>query len=146
MSFTKDMLEGVAGMIQTAGIAVLTAPNTVIAPVDTAISFKTMPQTPDRVVVLTGYQVRDAVSQSFSRLGLQVLSRGNPGDALDADDLGDSIFQLLQGVTAVQMGSIWIVQILREYSLPTGEDADRRWTRSDKYFVDANPPATAYRQ
>lgn len=145
MSITRDVALGFAGLLVAGGIATLRTSGDYLA-TETAIVYKNMPQTPNRVVVLTVFPVTDDPMPTASGvIGVQALCRGNVADPLDVDALGDDIYQLVQGLLDQQFGAVHVASILRFSSLPTGEDTSRRWSRSDKYHLAVDYPPTANR-
>jgi hypothetical protein len=139
----NDLLNGVAALIATAGIAAFDQ-NGVYQPTDTGIFFKAVNPTPDRIITLTAYQVSDAVTMPETRYGVQVRMRGTT-DPRDVDELGDSVFTLLHGLTGAQFGSVTVEQMLRQSSITLGQDSAKRWERADAYYVDAGLTPTPNR-
>jgi hypothetical protein len=139
----NDLLDGIAQMIATAGLAKYNTTG-VYAAADTGIFFKVVNPSPDRIVTLTAYQVSDNTTMPETRFGVQVRVRGLQ-DPRDVDELGDSIFALLHGLTGVQFGSVFAEQVLRQSSITLGQDASKRWERADAYYVDAGLPPTSNR-
>jgi hypothetical protein len=139
----NDLLDGIAQMIVTAGLAKYNTAG-VYAAADTGIFFKVVNPSPDRIVTLTAYQVSDNTTMPETRFGVQVRVRGLQ-DPRDVDELGDSIFALLHGLTGVQFGSVFAEQVLRQSSITLGQDASKRWERADAYYVDAGLPPTSNR-
>lgn len=139
----NDLLDGIAQMIAAAGIAAYNKSG-VYAASDTGIFFKVVNPTPDRIVTLTAYQVSDNTTMPETRFGVQVRVRGLQ-DPRDVDELGDSIFTLLHGLTGVQFGSVTAEQVLRQSSITLGQDASKRWERADAYYVDAGLPPSSNR-
>lgn len=128
-------------MIATAGLGTY-SPTAVLLDSQTGIYTKGMPEHPDRAVVLTVYGATDAPKENLTSFNVQVWCRGLPNQPLDVDDLGDAIFNLLQGAEALTFGSVKVLQILRKFPAQMGDDANQRWERADNYVIDANIPAT----
>jgi hypothetical protein len=145
VSFTTDLVQGTASKLATASLVTYRSDGSAYLSTETAAVFSLMPQGPDRCVVLTAYLALDQAVEPLSTIGLQLRFRGNQGDPLDVNNLADSAFQTLQALSGVQMGSVWVVQFLRQSMIPLGQDDSLRWERSDNYYVDINPPSTAYR-
>jgi hypothetical protein len=144
MSVERDIVEGVAGLIVAAGIAVFN-PSGVYADTDTGIVFKVVPAKPDRVVILTAVPMTDDVSMPLGQVMLQVRTRGLPNNPLDVDDLASPIFDLLQGRTYDTFGGTTVVQYRRTTSIPNGQDAAERFEKIDQFYLDVDYPATALR-
>lgn len=144
MSTTSDLMTGCATYLAAQGVCVY-PPTGVYAATDTGIAWLRLPQTPNRCLALSDYAISDHPTQSLSKVGLQVLIRGNPSDALDAEALRDAVFNALQGLSRVQWGSVWLIQSLRHHSVPMGQDDNLRFVYSDSYYLDINPAPNAYR-
>lgn len=144
MAAARDLLTGIAHMIADTGIGIFN-PSGVYASTDTGIIFKNMPAKPDRAITLTAVPLTDGVAVPMGKMLVQVRTRGLPNNPLDVDDLGDAIFDLLQNVTDVTMGSTHIIQCLRNSSVPMGVDPSLRWERVDHFYIDMDYPPTVNR-
>ena len=140
--YERDLLDGLATELDTAGVATY-RPDTPLVDGETAITFGSMPDRPDRCVTLSTYPLTDAPRESKSLVGVQVRSRAE--SYLDAVDLNVAIFNALHGLTGRQYGTCHLVQLLRSSSVPMGEDGDQRWEHSANFHADINPPTTALR-
>lgn len=145
MSFTNDLLAGLAAQMETAGVALYREDFSSYAAGDTAVVLSLMPQSPDRCVALTAYSAVDAVESSWSTIPVQFRFRGNVSDPTDVTNFADDVFQAIHGLTNLTFGSAHLVQILRKSTVPLGQDDSRRWQRSDNYYADINAPTTARR-
>lgn len=143
MSVTKDLLEGIAGMI-VAGVPG-TSYNLAAPTVDGGIVLKLMPASPDRVITLTAVNQGDDITMPLGQVMVQVRGRGLPNRPTDVDDLLDSIFDVLHGTKNLTFGSVTIVQMNRKVSVPMGMDDSKRWERIDQFYLDLDFPATANR-
>jgi hypothetical protein len=141
MSYTTDLLVGVAQQIAAAGLGVYN-PTGVYASTDTAIVFKNVPISPDRCIVLNVYGTGapEDPQTAVSQLGLQVRCRGLANPVMDVNDLADSIFLLLQGQKHQQYGTVHANQIRRNSSVPIGQDSNKRQEHADNYYVDCDMP------
>lgn len=146
MSTERDLLTGIAQTLAGAGVA-LFKPGSFYDATDTAIVFGELQETPDRQVALTCYSPNDLVTQNVTTRLVQFMLRGKPGDTLDADDLADDIFNVLQDLTAQQWGSVWLVQASRSVNSSAihGLDASLRSERADNYLFRLGTPATPRR-
>lgn len=140
MSFTGDLLEGLAQHIATAGIATYRPAGAYVAG-ETAIAFAGMPPDPDRVIVVSAYAVTDDATLSDSVVGVQVRCRGLT-DPRDVELLADAVFGLLHGAHSVQLGAVHVVQALRNSSAPLGQDDNNRWEHTDNYYLTVHRPST----
>jgi hypothetical protein len=144
---TSDMLDGLARMLDTAGVAVYRpSDGATYAADETAISFKDLPPDPDRVVVITPANTPATTPViTYGQRIVQLRFRGT-AVATDVDDLADAAFVVLHGAADLTFGSVHVTQILRFSSIPLGMDEqDRRWQRSDNYLLDVDWPTSANR-
>jgi len=140
VSFTGDLLNGLAQVLADGGAGTYRAAGAYAAG-ETAIVFGAMPQTPDRAIVLTTYTVTDDASLSDSVIGLQVRCRGG-ADPHDVEDVAGTVFGLLHGRTALQAGTVHVVQALHQSGAPLGRDDSNRWERSENYYLTVHRPST----
>jgi hypothetical protein len=139
VSFTGDLLDGVAALLAGAGAGTF-RPAGAYQPGETAIVFAAMPQTPDRAIVLSTYDVADDASLSDSVIGLQVRCRGG-SDPHDVEAIAGAVFDLLHGRTAYQAGAVRVVQSLRQSGTPLGRDDSNRWEHSGNYYLTVHRPS-----
>lgn len=144
MSFTRDLLAGLAADLQDAGVGVYRPAGGYLA-TDTAIVYGDLPPTPDRCIALTAYASVDLAGVNLSMIRVQFYLRGTPGDSLDVVDLNDALFLALQCLEHRQYGAAHMVQALRVSSVPMGIDGSRRSELAANYELDVNTPATAGR-
>lgn len=140
MSFTTDLLQGLAQYLATAGVGTYRSTGAYLSS-ETAIVFDAMPPEPDRAIVLSDYPVSDDPSLSDSVLGIQIRTRGI-ADPLDVKAISDAVFNLLHGANGVNFGTVRVVEILRNSGIPMGRDENNRWERSDNYYATVNRPST----
>lgn len=143
-STARDLLTGIAQMIADSGIGVYRTAGA-YASNETAVVFKSMPSSPDRAIVLTAVPMTDQVFIPMGMVLVQARCRGVPGDPLDVDDLGDAVFDLLHGLKAMTLGSVHIIQCLRNSSVPMGQDSSRRSERIDHFYIDLDYAPTTNR-
>lgn len=139
--FQTDLLEGVAQHLAGLGIATWD-PAGVYTSAQTGIVLATVPASPDRIITLSGYGIADSPNLSDSLAGLQVRTRWDGGDPRPVDDLADRIFDELHGLTGLLLPTgVQLVLCLRTSWTSMGQDANRRWSRSDNYSVTAHRPS-----
>lgn len=134
-----DIANGFAQIIVGASIGVFN-PDGKYQAADTAIVMKNVPVSPDRLVTITVVPLTDDAAVSQGQVMVQLRYRGVPNLPLDVDDLGDSVFPLFHGLRSTQMGSVYVVQCLRQQSVPLGQDAAKRWERADQFYLDVEYP------
>lgn len=140
MSFTGDLLGGLAAYLDTAGAGTYRSDGSAYVASETAIVFAEMPQTPDRAIVLSDYPVTDDPSLSDSVVGMQIRCRGG-SDPHDVKAIADAVFTVLHGKTAFDAGTVHVVQALRRSGVPLGRDDSNRWEHSDNYYLTVHRPS-----
>lgn len=139
--YQTNLLTGIAELLADASVGTWN-PTAAYAPTDKAIVLKVIPETPDTVIALTTYPVSSDPSLSDSVTGLQVLTRAAGQDPRTVDDLADLIFDQLQGLHDVTLGTgVRLVQCLHHGGGTLGEDDLHRWSRSDNYYITAHRPS-----
>jgi len=141
VSFSGDLLNGLASFLAAAGVGTYRSDGSAYATNETAIVFAAMPSTPDRAIVLSDYPVTDDPSLSDSVIGMQVRCRGGV-DPHDVKAVADAVFDVLHGKTAFTLGTVHVVEALRNSGAPLGRDDSNRWEHSDNYYFTVNRPST----
>jgi len=143
---TGDILAGLASMLATAAVATYRADGTRYLASETAVTFKDLPPAPDRVVCLSPFgATADQPVITYGQQRVQLMMRGTQNPT-DVDDLADAAFAALHGAANLTFGSVHVVQILRENTIPLGMDEQsRRWLRSDNYVLDVDLPVSTFR-
>ncbi|MGV8846374.1 hypothetical protein [Tessaracoccus sp.] len=88
---------------------------------------------------LASYSVQDAVSGADSTVGVQVRVRAATVDTTNS--MASAVFQSLQGLWGVSLGTVRTRQIFRQSSAPLGPNGEGLYERTDNYYVDAYFPA-----
>lgn len=146
MSWESDLLRGIGGFLNTAGVGTYSEATAYTAD-QTAIMLGPLQPEPDRQIALTLYSSVDTFmpTQHHSTVRVQFYLRGNVGQPLDPAELADDIFNVLHGLTGVQMGNIWVVQAYRKVVSWQGIDTSNRAERADSYEFTVNwAPTTAH--
>ncbi|QWT24941.1 hypothetical protein KPL76_06180 [Subtercola sp. PAMC28395] len=133
-----DLLDGLAKLIASAGLGIDYTPDEVYTDSQTAIVLKLRPDKPDRIVTLTAVNQGDSITMPDGQVMVQLRGRGFPGDPVDVDNLLDSVFPILQGLTGYVCGTVTITQMFRRVSTPMGTDALKRDDRIDQYYLDVS--------
>lgn len=141
---TRDLFTGLAETIDGSGIGTY-RPTGVYLPGETAIVHRSSPQSPDRVIMMMCVPMTDATMIPMGRWMVQFYFRGVPNDTFDVEDLGDAVFDLMHGAKDMMMGSVHIIQCLRQGSVGNGQDTSKRWTRIDRYMIDLDVAPTTNR-
>lgn len=141
MGYQRDLLEGVAQWLADAGVGVWN-PTGVYGSGDTGIILRTLPGSPDRVIVLSSYTVSDDPSLSDSVTGLQVITRWGGADPRPTDDLTDAVFNQLHGATGVDLVTgVRVVEALHRSGVTLGQDQNQRWRTSSNYYLTTHRPS-----
>jgi hypothetical protein len=142
MGAATDIATGFAQIIAASGAAVFN-PSGVYQATDTAVIFKIVPPTPNRLVTISVVPLTDDLAAPQGQVMVQLRYRGNPNAPLDVDDLGDQIKPLFHGLKNTVMGSVTVVQCDRRQSVPLGQDEAKRWERADQFYLDVEYPPSA---
>lgn len=131
MTFTEDVVVGVAQLLADAGV--VTWPGLTGQLVDSALPVAAtmqLPETPDRVVVLTptvAVTPAELVGEPDDVQGLQVLARGAPDDRLGPSRILDTVYDELHRRTSVTLlTGVHLSRSLRTSGTSLGEDTNRR--------------------
>ncbi|WP_244409203.1 minor capsid protein [Streptomyces albofaciens] len=95
MSYTVDLLDGLARLLDTAGVGTY-RPDGVYAAGETAITIAATPPVPDRVICLSAYPVEESAALTDTTTGIQVRTRAGP-DPREVDALDDQVLDVLHG-------------------------------------------------
>lgn len=142
--YTSDLCLGLAQYLSSNGVGVYKASGGYVS-TDTGIFIKGLPDTPDRAISITTYATSDMVKIAQTTVRVQFWLRGIPNNTLDVDDLGDALFELVQGMENRDFGAAHVIQAYRISSGQLGSDTANRAQRSDNYQFDLNVPPTAGR-
>lgn len=142
MGAATDIFNGVKDMLMGAGLGLSFTSTGVYMAGQTGIVAKSVPAAPDRVVTITVVPLDDELAVPSGRVMVQLRYRGLPNAPLDVDDLGDSIRPVLHGAKNLTFGTIAVQQMIREQSVPMGQDEAKRWERADQYYLDVEYPPT----
>lgn len=145
MADDTDLLKGLAQELEDAGAATY-RPTGTYQPGETAIVFGGVSDKPDRMIALAIYGPSDDHPEiPLGTRRVQLLSRGLPGNYLDAVDLDNACFNALHGLEHRQYGTAHANQVLRISGGPLGPDAAKRWEMTSNYQVNLDTAPTALR-
>ncbi|MFK0296685.1 minor capsid protein [Streptomyces sp. NPDC090442] len=139
MSYTADLLDGLARLLAEHGVATY-RPDGQYAPGDTALTIATVPPAPDRVICLTAYPVQDSPALTDCTTGVQVRTRAG-ADPREVDALDDAVFDVLHGSGPHTWGAVRVQLLYRTASAPIGADDTGRMERSSTYYARAHRAA-----
>lgn len=138
MGRTADLTVGLAEFLASAGIGTW-SPSGVFSSGQTAITTKAVPPSPDRVVALTPYTVTDEV-RGHRVQGMQVRTRGMPGQPLDVDDLDDAVYAELHAREGLVLGGVKVHLAYRASAGTLGADGDHRTENTANYYLLIDAP------
>lgn len=134
--WTSLLIVGVAQRLHTAGVGTWRANGTYAAN-EIGIYVRAIPTSPDRIITLAAYPVGTGLQgMQDHRTGLQIRVRGTE-DPRICDDLADAIFDDLDSLGRAVLNGVHVVDVWRQSYTSLGQDAQRRWERSENYYVDA---------
>lgn len=140
MSFTTDLLAGVAQYLEDGAVGTWKATGTYVLADPNPIVIAAVPASPDRVITLTAYSVDDDEQLADSTQGLQVRCRGT-SDPRTASDLDDAVFDRLHAAGPLTLGGVPVVGIRRVSSAPLGPDGNGRHEISSNYYITVARPS-----
>ncbi|WP_326797445.1 minor capsid protein [Streptomyces sp. NBC_01808] len=139
MSFTRDVVGGLAELLAAAGVGIY-RPTGVYGPDETGITAGVMPEAPDRIVCLTPYPVDEGDLTFDVITGMQVRIRGSGPDPRPVEDVADAVRDLLHGREGYQLGSVHVALSWRRSQAPLGQDAQGRAEIAANYYLRAVRP------
>ena len=129
--YTSSLLDGIAGLLQEAGVGVF-RPDAVVSDPDTGIFRSVMPDTPERALGITAYPVEDS-EHTDAITGVQIRMRaGRDPDAID--DLADEVFDALHNRQHYLCGGIHVALSWRQSQAWIGQDAHGRMELTSNYY------------
>lgn len=138
--WTSQLLTGLALHLQAASIGIW-RDSGIYTATEVGIVIRGIPTSPDRIITLAPYVVASPPGLADYTQGVQIRCRGTK-DPRVAEDLGDSIFDLLDSAHGLVWAGVPIVQVYRQSYTALGADANGRWETSSNYYVEAMRPTT----
>jgi hypothetical protein len=144
--FSTNLLTNLATYLQTNSLGTWNTSGAYTSS-QTGITLYTMPQgVTDKIICLSAYGVSDDFHSNHSIIGVQIRCRWSGTNPTLADDLADSIFQLLQGADHLTLGTgataTTVVKCERNSFVSLGQDANGRWSNSTNYYLTMYLPST----
>ena len=135
MSWTTDLLHGIAADLATAGIGVWQPDGPAYSSGQTGIYIASLRENPDTAICLTDYPLTQLGAGDMT-VGLQVRTRaGADVDAVTA--LRDAVFDRLNGREHLSFGSVRVALIAWQSGVWLGENETHRMERTDNYWITA---------
>lgn len=142
MSWTSDLLVGIAGHLAAQGVGTFN-PAGVYASGQVGIYYAVMPPGDptsngwDQAIVLTDYDPNGGNSAGDVAPRVQIRCRGLRNDPMSAIDLAAAVRDALDGLAHVTFGSVEVSGINHISGVPMGIDGNNRHERSDNYDIQA---------
>lgn len=133
MSFTKDLLFGVAEHLDAEGVGVWDLAG--YQDSDNGIFIDSLPTKPDTAIALAAYPVDDTGGDGDVTVGLQVRFRSAPGDRLNIKEVIDGCYDALQNLNGAEFGGIPVVRVWQQSGAPLGTDGNNRLEVSRNYYI-----------
>lgn len=131
MTYTSSLLDGIAGLLQEAGVGTF-SPDFVIEDPATGIFRGVMPDQPDRAIGLTAYPVEDS-DNTNAITGVQIRMRaGRDPDAID--DLADAVWDALHNRRHYEANGVHVALSWRQSQAWIGQDAHGRMELTGNYY------------
>ncbi|MEU5343005.1 minor capsid protein [Streptomyces sp. NPDC050597] len=135
MSFTRDLVDGLAQLLAANGVGAY-RPDGVYAAGETAITDTALPPSPDRAVVLTAYMPEESPNLADCTVMVQVRTRAGP-DPREVADLDDAAHTVLHASGRHTFGSVRVQFIRRISAAVLGPDGQGRHERTSNYRIGA---------
>lgn len=132
MSYTTDVVEGLAELLDEQGLGTYGPPDEPYPTSGTAIVLGVMPAQPDRVLCLTPYPIQDTAGPE-AITAVQVRMRAGR-DPRAAYDLADEVFDVLDGREHYRLRAVPVSLSWRQSEASLGLDANGRMELTANYY------------
>jgi hypothetical protein len=140
VSWTTDLLDGLAQLLEDAGAGVFHSTGVPYTAAQVAIVFDQVPTGPDRLIVLTAYGGADDPTTSTSEVMFQARTRGTT-DPRTVTLIDDGVFDALHNLPRTQLATgVTLAGCWRESFAYMGVDEQDRHQRSSNYRALAHRP------
>ncbi|MFD9859757.1 MULTISPECIES: minor capsid protein [Streptomyces] len=136
MTYTVDLLDGLARLLHDAGLGTYRTDGPYVAG-ETAITVSALPPAPDRCICLSAYPVADSPVLTDTTTGIQVRTRAG-ADPREVDALDDQVHELLHASGPHRFGAVPVQLVYRVSAAPIGADSSGRWERTANYYARAH--------
>lgn len=133
MSYTADLVEGLAELFDEQGLGTYGPPDEPYPTEGTAIVLGVMPALPDRVLCLTPYPVEDSGGPE-AITAVQVRMRAGR-DPRAVYTLADDVFGVLHGREHFRLRTVPVALMWRSSEAPLGLDANGRMELTANYYA-----------
>jgi hypothetical protein len=135
----RDVLRGIAAHLTAAGTGVWAGPDEVVTADQTLIALKRLPESPDRAIAISVYDLDLDVELPSTGVMVQILTRA-PGPADEVDDLADDVIDAMHAVHHATWGSLRVARCAHQSTAPLGADDSGREERSDNFRIVTQRP------
>ena len=145
MSWTENLLTGLAVHLDARGVGQWQPTGAYTAPSPPPVMLRTLPEGFDRAYALGAYVEVEEEDADLSdvTVGVQIRSRGTT-DPDTVEELADAVWELLHGARMLTLGAgaeaVYTSLIYRRSTALLGVDRQGRYERSCNYFVLASRP------
>jgi len=139
--FHTNLLTGLATALAAGGLGATYNTSGGYTALQTGIVLGRIPQSPNRIIALTSYDVDEHPALSDSITGVQVRCRWEGQDPRPVEDLQDLIFNLLQGKENFLLGTVFVVLCLHQSAATLGQDENERWSNVANYYLHCHRPS-----
>ncbi|NEC45764.1 minor capsid protein [Streptomyces sp. SID8016] len=137
MTYTVDLLEGLAALMAGEGLGVYRS-DAPIRPGETPIILGAMPEEPARVYVLTPYPVEDT-DTTDAITAVQIRYRAGP-DLREVWALADGAFRLLHERRSYRLRGVYVALSWRESAGLMGQDTHGRQELTSNFYFRTTRP------
>lgn len=133
MSWTTDVVNALGARLAAAGVGTWAEDGAYAASDDRPIFVGNMPATPDRVIVITPYEVSSSATSSDRVQGFQIRARGGK-DPRDVTATADDIRHELHNLRDFDLGPGRFALMWRQSHTTLGRDSSGRWETSSNFY------------
>jgi len=132
-----DLAEGVASVLDAAGVGTYREDGSAYLSDEIAVTLKELPPNPDQAIAITVYHEEDSPNSRDPReaKNVQLRFRGTADDVASVDDVAQAAFVALHGQHHTMFGLVPIARCVRLYIAPLGADENGRHERTDNYRI-----------
>jgi hypothetical protein len=145
MSWTEDLLVGLAEYLAAQGVGQWQATGAYITDTPPPIALRTLPEKFDQAYAIGAYTEVETEDAGLSdvTVGVQIRSRGTDPD--EVEGVADAVWEVLHGARMVVLGTgpsaVYTSLIYRRSTALLGTDRQGRYERACNYYVLASRPS-----
>lgn len=135
MGYEDDVITAIAERLEAAGVGVWDPAGAYHPGPEPAIFVGVHPDVRRPVITLTPYPVEAQLNPNDSILGIQVRTRAEGRDPRGTINLDGKVYDVLHGLTNLQLGDWRATKILFQSGTTMGQDGLERWGRTANYYL-----------